>query len=153
MVHEDALNADEEKMEDADDDTDSLEFDKVPEEQKVWFRKVKPILKHFNETTKVVCVHPSFSCSVDEMLERFQGRSFETYRMPKKPIPEGYKFYSLCCAQTGLVYMTIPYGRTSYKETIRDMVLALVDSLPDHKKRLYVVAIDNFFTYQQTVNS
>lgn len=68
MVHEDALNADEEKMEDADDDTDSLEFDKVPEEQKVWFRKVKPILKHFNETTKVVCVHPSFSCSVDEML-------------------------------------------------------------------------------------
>ena len=50
------------------------------------------------------------------MMKLFKGRSKMTYRMKKKPIKEGYKFYAICDASTGFIYFILPDGLTEKKK-------------------------------------
>ena len=60
-----------------------------------WFQKVEPL----NSMIRSRCQQfyfPASNVTVDEMMIRFGGRSHHTYRMPSKPITEGYKVFALC---------------------------------------------------------
>jgi len=116
-----------------------------------WFEKARYIVEHMNRVSQSVCRHPSFSVSVDEQMKRFKGRSKETHRMKNKPIKEGYKFYAVCCAQTGYVFNCIPDGRGQREGTIGDTVKALLESLPQRGNLQYVCGMDNLFTTRQVM--
>ena len=88
------------KGEDMDDDNGS----KTPDER--WFAKVAPIIDLVNETSK--CKFPVFCVSIDEQMKKFKGRSGKTFRMKNKPISEGYKFWAICCANSGFATTTYP---------------------------------------------
>jgi len=47
------------------------------------------------------CIKPSKELSLDEAMVHFEGRSSVKVLMPDKPIPEGFKFYCVCEAQSG----------------------------------------------------
>jgi hypothetical protein len=111
-----------------------------------WYAKAAPIIEHFLEITKKVCVYPGTKLSIDEMMKLFKGRSGQTIRMKNKPIKEGYKFFAICDASTGYVWDLIPDGRL-VKMTIADTVLELVATLPRRHDLKYVVGMDNYFTY------
>ena len=92
------------------------------------------------------------------MMARFKGRSAETYRMKKKPIKSGFKFFSLCCAETGFVWHLLPHDRVSdTKQTgcgVADQFLKLIKTLPGPGKaraKKYVVGADNYFTYPEVL--
>ena len=76
-----------------------------------WYAKAAPIVDHMNKISQKICRHPGFCCAVDEQMKRFKGRSRDTHRMKNKPIKQGYKFYAICCTQSGYVYNCIPDGR------------------------------------------
>ena len=72
--------------------------------------------------------------------------------MKCKPIKEGYKFFSLCCSNTGFIYNIISDGQL-VKSTIESNVLSLTKSLPLCDLMKYVVAMDNYFTYPKILDS
>jgi len=60
-----------------------------------WFQKLEPP----NGMIRSRCQQfyfPASSVTVDEMMIRLGGCSYHTYRMPSKPITEGYKVFALC---------------------------------------------------------
>jgi len=60
-----------------------------------WFQKLEPL----NAMIRSRCQQlyfPFSNVTVDEMMIRFGSRSYHTYRMPSKPITEGYKVFALC---------------------------------------------------------
>ena len=60
-----------------------------------WFQKLEPV----NSMLQSLCQQyylPASNVTVDEMMIRFGCRSYHTYRMPSKPITEGYKIFALC---------------------------------------------------------
>ncbi len=85
------------------------------------------------------------------MMARFKGRSSETYRIDGKPIGEGFKFFAIVCAETGFVWHVVPYGRLSHVDNIAETVINLVNTLPHIGQKLYVVGMDNYFTYPKVV--
>ena len=75
-----------------------------------------------------------------------------TYRMKKKPIKEGYKFFALCDAGTGFIYYILPDGLNEKKKRkIHQFVVKMVRQLPERKDRLYVAVMDNYFTLCETM--
>jgi hypothetical protein len=60
----------------------------LPDHQ--WFMKVSPLFEQLRTSFKKYCI-PSQNVSIDEMMERFTGRSKHTLKMPNKPIGEGFK--------------------------------------------------------------
>ena len=94
---------------DSDDEGEDMEDDdssEPPDER--WFAKAAPIIDLVNETSKKVCKFPAFCVSIDEQMKKFKGRSGQTFRMKNKPISEGYKFWAICCANSGFCYHYIP---------------------------------------------
>ena len=71
-------------------DEDDLHFDE----------KARSMIDLTNAGNKLICHCPSHVMTVDEQMNRFKGRSPETYRMNNKPITVGYKFFSIVCAQS-----------------------------------------------------
>ena len=137
----------EEDAEEADVSGEELEDCNIERDvDEVWYAKAKKMLDQLVKVSKKICLHPSFALAIDEMMKRFKGRSAQTLRIKNKPIKEGYKFFSICCALTGFVYDIIPDGQLE-KSTIAANVLALTESLPNRDSKRYVVAMDNYFTY------
>ena len=117
-----------------------------------------------NKLSKKLCKYPGFALSIDEMMKLFKGRSRMTHRMKKKPIKEGFKYFSLCDSDTGFVWHFVPDGRSDDKKLKGDTVeccVNLVQTLPhrktkhtlDNNKRTlqYVVVMDNYFTMSRTL--
>ena len=117
---------------------EDMENDDVSEPQdKRWFVKAGPIIDLVNETSKKVCKFPALGVSIDEQMKKFKGRSRQTFRMKNKPISEGYKFWAICCANSGYCYHFIPASQTGNVEgrKIIDSVLFLLDKLPLKESR------------------
>lgn len=60
-----------------------------------WFIK----LESLNAMIQAHCqkyYFPTSHVTVAEMMIQFSSHSFHTYRMPSKPIKEGYKVFALC---------------------------------------------------------
>ena len=125
-----------------DEDDDPFAFDS----------KASPFMKQFNDTNKLICRRPSSSMVGDEMMSRFKGRSPDTYRMKSKPISEGYKFFAIACSQTTFVWHMVPYGRMNTNVGIIDTVKTLVDTIPDRDTLNYMLALDNYFTYDRVID-
>lgn len=134
------------------DDEDANAEEDVPDSMFMFDAKAKPFVDQFNESAKTMCKYPSSSLALDEMMARFKGRSADTYRMKSKPIREGYKFFAIACSQSTFVWHLLPYGRMNTKVGIIDTVKALVNSVPDKGKRMYLLAMDNYFTYDRAVD-
>lgn len=132
-------------------DTPSSDEDE-PDAAFAFERKASPFMNQFNETNKLICRRPSSSMVGDEMMSRFKGRSPDTYRMKCKPISEGYKFFAIACSQSTFVWHMVPYGRVNTKVGIIDTVKTLVDTLPDRGTVNYLLALDNYFTYDRAID-
>ena len=95
-------------------DTEDDDSSQPPDER--WFAKAAPIIDLVNETSKKVCKYRAFCVSIDEQMKEFKGHSGRTFRMKNKPISEGYKFWAICCANSGFCYDYIPAARTRKEE-------------------------------------
>jgi len=127
------------------------EEDMVETKDTRWYNKCAVFLDHVATTSRKICIKPGSRMSIDEMMKRFKGRSGQTTRMKGKPIKEGYKFWALCDALTGFVYEFFPDGCME-KQTIYDTVMALARALPISSIDKYVIAMDNYFTWQKVVS-
>lgn len=52
------------------------------------FDKVYPLIEHVRNVSLNLCSIPGFKLSIDEMMDRFRGRSVETYQTKNKSISE-----------------------------------------------------------------
>jgi len=59
-----------------------------------WCRKIEPLHSILQPRFQRALM-PGSNISLDEMMVRFGGRSKHTYRMPSKPISEGYRILAL----------------------------------------------------------
>ena len=85
-------------------------------------------------------------------MTRFKGHSSDTYRMKAKPIKEGFKFFAIACSQSTFIYHLLPYSRNNTRVGIIKTVQKLVNTLPNPQRRNYLVAMDNYFTYDKVVD-
>ena len=87
------------------------------------------------------------------MMRLFKGRSVQTFHMKQKPIKEGYKFWSICCAQSGFCWKIIPAAHVGNEEgrQIIKSTLSLIESLPLWDTKEYVCGLDNLFTWSQVL--
>ena len=109
--------------------------------------KARGIIDMTNQGNKIVCIYPGSTVTIDEQMNRMQGRSVETYRMDNKPISEGFKFFSIVCCQTKFLWHMVPYGRKFTKAGTILTVKWLVETLPKRGELDYVVGMDNYFTH------
>lgn len=88
----------------------------------------------------------------DEMMVRFEGRGKHTYRMPNKPITEGYKIFALCdygytwnwlltSRICGIAELNSYNGLTSTASGVYQLSV----SLP-YQHRQYNIYMDNLFS-------
>ena len=73
--------------------------------------------------------------------------------MKQKQIKEGYKFWSICCAQSGFCWKIIPaahVGNEEGRQIIKSM-LSLIESLPLRDTKKYVCGLDNLFTWSRVL--
>ena len=80
------------------------------------------------------------------MMKLFKGCSNMTHIMKCKPIPEGYKLYAMCCAQSGWCYFIVLDGKEKNKKGIAKSVTWMIHHLPDRLNKLYIICMDNYFT-------
>lgn len=85
--------------------------------QSQWYRKLEPLNSLIRDRCNQYYL-PSSNVTVDEMMIRFGGRSLHTYRIPSKPITEGYKVLALC--DVGYTYNWIFASRS---ESFAELVL------------------------------
>ena len=106
-----------------------------------WYAKVALLIDQANRISQKLCKYPGFCVSVDEMTRLFKGQSVQTFCMKQKPIEEGYKFWSICCAQSSFCWKIIPaacVGNEEGRQIIKSM-LSLIESLPlSDIKNMYV---------------
>jgi anaphase-promoting complex subunit 8 len=102
----------------------------------VWWHKVNRVFDSTLEASMLYCT-PSSNVSIDDCMVRCFGRSSHTYKMPNKPIPQGYKFYAL--SDHGYIWIFTPFTRSEgLIETISldglintgSMVHKLIECLP-----------------------
>ena len=73
--------------------------------------------------------------------------------MKQKTIKEGYKFWSICCVQSGFCWKIIPaacVGNEEGRQIIKFM-LSLIESLPLRDTKKYVCGLDNLFTWSRVL--
>ena len=144
---------DDESDDDGSDADDEDEADDHAVDERYQFEgKVRPLFDAFRRANRLLCMRPGTHVTIDEMMQRFKGKSKETYRMRGKPIREGYKYFSLCDAESKFIWRMLPYGRVAHKVGIIQTVVDLVKSLPDRPAKQYVVTMDNYFTYDKAIN-
>ena len=86
-----------------------------------WFRKLEPLDRIIRDHSQKYYL-PASTITVDEMIIRFGVKSYHTYRMPSKPIKEGYKVFALC--DTGYTYHWL---YTSRSESVAGLQVLLSD--------------------------
>ena len=110
------------------------------------------MLDRVNKFSSTHCVHPGLAISIDEMMKLFKGCSNMTHRMKKKPIKEGFKYYTMVCALSGYCFFFFPDSlKEKKKRGIADAVVFTIQHLPDKKKKQYVVVMDSYFTLVRTM--
>jgi hypothetical protein len=118
----------------------------------IWWYKLEP----FASQVRRACLQywePSSAVSIDETMIRGFGRSYHTFKMPNKPIKQGYKLFAI--ADQGYILYWIWASRHKSLVEIKkqddltmtgSMVLQLVqEGLPPHRNN-YTVYLDNYFT-------
>jgi hypothetical protein len=68
---------------------------------KDWWYKLEPLASYFHKAAQKFYT-PSSHLSVDEIMIRCFGRTLHTYKMPNKPIKQGYKIFAL--AEHGYIW-------------------------------------------------
>ena len=142
---DDTANDDDEYRSSSSDEEESNDDLDESERDPVWFDAIQEFVNHVNKVSQKLCKNPGWMLSIDEMLRKFKGRSSQTVRMKFKPDKEGYKFMAICCAQSGFVFKYFPNGRLD-KDSIKDVVERLIQSLPRRDHLQYILAMDNYFT-------
>ena len=71
------------------------------DENNGWTYKVDPLLEAVHQASSKYYT-PQTNVSIDEAMIRFCGRSRDTFKMPNKPIGEGYKAF--CLADHGYLF-------------------------------------------------
>jgi hypothetical protein len=113
---------------------------------------LSPIRFLFDRFAKELPRHlvPSENMTVDEQLVPFRGRCSFIQYMPNKPVKYGLKFWSLCDAETRYVLALDLYsgkkGNTIEHNHSRNVVLRLVDQLPNIVKQGRNVTYDRYFS-------
>ena len=98
---------------------------------------------------------PGRFVAVDEVMQRFKGRSHDTLTIPTKPTPEGYKIWVV--ADEGYVLAWIYHQRGKAPLDVKvskelgsnktvTVVADLLDQLPKQSGYIYEVFLDNLFT-------
>jgi hypothetical protein len=72
-----------------------------PTGSKDWWHKLEPLASCFHEAAQKFYT-PGSHLSVDEIMVRCFGRTLHTYKMPNKPIKQGYKIFAL--AEHGYIW-------------------------------------------------
>ncbi len=62
--------------------------------KKLWWWKLKPLISRFRDTYQTYYISRN-DVAIDEIMVRFFGRSLHTYKIPGKPIKQGYKIFAL----------------------------------------------------------
>ena len=81
----------------------------LPDDQ--WYKKVEPLATRFREATTAEVYQLPQHLSIDEQLIRFKGRSKHTIQMNSKAAGQGYKIYSLCCANGYMIDFKFTSGQ------------------------------------------
>jgi hypothetical protein len=67
---------------------------RIKDKDKEWWHKLEPLASTLQKAFKRYYT-PGSNISIDEIMIRCFGRSSHTYKMPKKPIKQGYKVFGL----------------------------------------------------------
>jgi hypothetical protein len=118
----------------------------------MWWYKVEP----FASRLRVACLQhwkPSNAVSIDETMIRGFGRSYHTFKMPNKPIQQGYKLFAIA-DQGYILYWIWASRQKSLVEVTKHQSLTLTGSmvvqlaqegLPSQRNQ-YTIYMDNYFT-------
>ena len=114
-----------------------------------WWHKLEPLASALQRSFVRFYI-PSSEVSVDEIMVRCFGRSLHTYKMPNKPIQQGYKIFGL--ADHGYLYSFLWSLRVKGLQEIvlrpeltptGSLVRTLALTLPRRRITIYM---DNYFT-------
>lgn len=103
---------------------------------KDWYYKLEPMASIFKDAARRY-YKPGSNVSIDEIMVRCYGRSNNTYKMPSKPIKQGYKLF--CLAEHGYIYSFSWSSRQlGIQETFKypsltptgSMIMDLISKLP-----------------------
>lgn len=104
--------------------------------KKEWWYRLEPLARRFRENCQRYYT-PGSSLSVDEIMVRCYGRTSHTYRIPHKPIKQGYKIF--CLAEHGYIWTFSWSSRQmGIEESFKypnlsptgSMVMKMMDQLP-----------------------
>lgn len=115
------------------------------------FRGVKESLKfdindaqsHFNSLWTDI-INVGDAVSVDECLWQFTGPCKHKCYCPKKPHPEGLKFFLMCCSHTSLLLHSILYQGDTTPEGIPTKMSSTADS----KKSVWTYMLDQLLDFK-----
>ncbi|CAF1454756.1 unnamed protein product [Rotaria sordida] len=116
------------------------------------FDRLAPIRTIFECFVKQLPQHfiPSENLTIDEQLVPFRGRCSFVQYMPKKPSKYGLKFWVLCDVDSRYVLALELYtgkiGNVIQRNLATNVVLRLVDQLPNKVKQGRNVTYDRFFS-------
>ena len=118
----------------------------------MWWYKLEPFASYM----RAACLRywePSNAISIDETMIRGFGRSHHAFKMPNKPIKQGYKLFAI--ADQGYILHWIWASRHKSLVEVKkqkdltmtgSMVLQLIQQgLPPHRNN-YTIYMDNYFT-------
>ena len=110
-------------------------------------RKVRYLYDHMRDTCQTVFV-PGQRLSVDERMIKHKGRAIFKQNLPKKPVKWGFKVFSVCDAETGMLCNFDLYtGQTDDANEgeglTHGVVLRVTEHLANAGRVLYT---DNFYT-------
>lgn len=117
----------------------------------IWWYKLNPTLNQFRSASGQY-YWPSSKISIDETMIKCFGRSRHTFKMPNKPIPQGYKLFAV--ADQGYIWAFTPASRSqSLVEIVMHKVLTMTGSmvtqllarLPNMQNHFHIY-LDNYFT-------
>jgi hypothetical protein len=119
----------------------------------IWWHKLDPMISQFRNASEKYYTSSS-NISIDELMIRCFGRSQHTYKMPNKPISQGYKLFAL--ADHGYIWSFTPTSRAKHLVEVvmhkhdmltmtGSMVNWLVNRLPPSSNR-YTLYLDNYCT-------
>ena len=127
----------------ADDDENIDEF---------WWWRLELMLSTFRDWCQRYFILGS-AVSIDEIIVRFYGRSADTFKMPGKPIKQGYKIFAL--AQDGYIWhfqlASKQHGIAELEKVneltaTSSMVFQMAQLLPKFLNAHFVIYMDNYFT-------
>ena len=118
--------------------------------RRLWYSKVDPLLDQLRYSYQQYRM-PSTHTATNECMIRATGRSQDTYKMPKKPIQQGFKFH--CLADHGYIWDFHPTSNQADPDPIPPIegltatgavVYHLLQKLP--RSRYWIVELDKFYT-------